>query len=307
MNVALLVPLSRRLARTGLVDALTAHYGSPGRLADYRRQFERTTRTHYDPTPGGDGPTADGKRLIRGEEFASRVSGNVRPQDPGGAAMPIVAPRRITNDDVSNTTKLSGGGGGGRASVGPLQNFGGVGRGDQCWGHSRLMTTLGRRAGGGGGLAPFRCCRGGGGGGGLLPVDVTDAPTLSVEGPWSVPSRISVVLVDGTMAGDTPGRECPREDRDWRPQAGVMRPASVSVGGGSTVSPRSGGTWPSLDVAGRLLPVVPAGGGGVLPNWHCEPCWTRWPGCCRWPRWPMWDVVSTFSRSSGTVRAFGSG
>ena len=27
------------------MDALTAHYGSPGRLADYQRQFERTTRT----------------------------------------------------------------------------------------------------------------------------------------------------------------------------------------------------------------------------------------------------------------------
>ena len=45
LNVALLVPLSRRLSRTGLVDALSAHYGSPGRLADYRRQFERTTTT----------------------------------------------------------------------------------------------------------------------------------------------------------------------------------------------------------------------------------------------------------------------
>ena len=40
LNVAHLVPLSRRLSRTGLVDALMAHYGSPGRLADYRRQFE---------------------------------------------------------------------------------------------------------------------------------------------------------------------------------------------------------------------------------------------------------------------------
>ena len=40
-----LVQLARRLSRSGLVDALTAHYGSPGRLADYRRQFERTTRT----------------------------------------------------------------------------------------------------------------------------------------------------------------------------------------------------------------------------------------------------------------------
>ena len=45
LNVAHLVPLARQLSRSGLVDALTAHYGSPGRLADYRRQFERTTRT----------------------------------------------------------------------------------------------------------------------------------------------------------------------------------------------------------------------------------------------------------------------
>ena len=44
LNVAHLVPLTRRLSRSGLVDALTAHYGSPGRLADYRRQFESTTR-----------------------------------------------------------------------------------------------------------------------------------------------------------------------------------------------------------------------------------------------------------------------
>ena len=34
-----------RASQVGLVDALTAHYGSPGRLADYRRQFEKTTRT----------------------------------------------------------------------------------------------------------------------------------------------------------------------------------------------------------------------------------------------------------------------
>ena len=94
----------------------------------------------------------------------------------------------------------------------------------------------------------------------LLPVDVTDAPTLSVGGPRSVPSRISVVLVDGTMAGGTPGRECPREDRDLRPQAGVTRPAGVSVGGGNAGSPCVWGTLSSLDVAGRLLPVVPAGG-----------------------------------------------
>ena len=47
LNVAHLVPLSW----SGLVDALTAHYGSPGRLADYRRQFERTTRTVWRTPP----------------------------------------------------------------------------------------------------------------------------------------------------------------------------------------------------------------------------------------------------------------
>ena len=45
LNVALLVPESKRATQVGLVGALTAHYGSPGRLADYRRQFERMTQT----------------------------------------------------------------------------------------------------------------------------------------------------------------------------------------------------------------------------------------------------------------------
>ena len=48
LNVALLVPMARRTSRKGLVDALLAHYGSPGRLADYRRQFEKMTRSAGD-------------------------------------------------------------------------------------------------------------------------------------------------------------------------------------------------------------------------------------------------------------------
>ena len=87
----------------------------------------------------------------------------------------------------------------------------------------------------------------------LLPVGVMKAPGLSVEGPRSVPSRISVVLVDGTMAGDTPGRECPREDGYWRPRAGETRPASMSVGGGDDGLLRVGETLSSPDVAGRSL------------------------------------------------------
>ena len=44
LNVALLVQESKRATQAGLVGALSAHYGSPGRLADFRRQFEKTTR-----------------------------------------------------------------------------------------------------------------------------------------------------------------------------------------------------------------------------------------------------------------------
>ena len=42
--MALLVPEVNRATRAGLVGALTEHYGSPGWLADYQRQFERMTR-----------------------------------------------------------------------------------------------------------------------------------------------------------------------------------------------------------------------------------------------------------------------
>ena len=42
LNVALFVPEAQRATRAGLVRALTEHYGSPGQLADYRRQFEKT-------------------------------------------------------------------------------------------------------------------------------------------------------------------------------------------------------------------------------------------------------------------------
>ena len=44
LNVAVLFPAPRRALPGELVDALDAHYSSPGRLADYRRQFERVSR-----------------------------------------------------------------------------------------------------------------------------------------------------------------------------------------------------------------------------------------------------------------------
>ena len=79
--------------------------------------------------------TAGGKRrLIRGEGFASRVSGTVRPQDPGGGAKPVVAPRLMKTENISDTTKLLKGGG---VSSGSLQNLG-----DQGWGHFTTGVSM---------------------------------------------------------------------------------------------------------------------------------------------------------------------
>ena len=44
LSVALLMPMPRRASRKELTDALSSHYGSPGRLASYRRQFDKTER-----------------------------------------------------------------------------------------------------------------------------------------------------------------------------------------------------------------------------------------------------------------------
>ena len=44
LNVALLVPESQRILPGFLVKSLSDHYGSPGQLAEYKRQFERAFR-----------------------------------------------------------------------------------------------------------------------------------------------------------------------------------------------------------------------------------------------------------------------
>ena len=44
LNVALLVPESRRVVPGFLMKSLSDHYSSPGRLAEYKRQFQRTSR-----------------------------------------------------------------------------------------------------------------------------------------------------------------------------------------------------------------------------------------------------------------------
>ena len=106
-------------------------------------------------------------------------------------------------------------------------------------------------------------------------------------GPQSVPSRNSVVLVDGTKAGGTPGWECPREDQDLRPLAGVTRPAGVCVCGGNDGSPCVRGTFSTLDVAGRLLSAVPTAPPPPPPSWSYEPCWPDGPVVAEGPIGPF--------------------
>ena len=44
LSVALLTPMPLQATRKELTEALSSHYGSPGRLANYRREFDKTVR-----------------------------------------------------------------------------------------------------------------------------------------------------------------------------------------------------------------------------------------------------------------------
>ena len=90
-------------------------------------------------------------------------------------------------------------------------------------------------------------------------MEVTNSPKLSVVEPQSVPSRISVVLVEEAKVGGTQCLGCPRVDQDLRLLAGVAKPASMTVCEDSYISPCVEGTLSSSDLGGRLFPVVPAG------------------------------------------------
>ena len=68
LNVALLVSELWWVLPGGLVGMLTEHYSSPGRLADYRRQFERASRE-----PGSD-PSVFAVKL---ETLAMRAFGDL--------------------------------------------------------------------------------------------------------------------------------------------------------------------------------------------------------------------------------------
>ena len=68
MSVALLIPMPLQATRKELTEALSSHYGSPGRLANYRREFDRTVRKM------GEDPSGFAIKL---ETLAVKAFGNV--------------------------------------------------------------------------------------------------------------------------------------------------------------------------------------------------------------------------------------
>ena len=83
MNVALLLPEAQWVTRSGLAGALTDHYRSPGRLADYREKFEKVVRRD------GEDPSIFVTEL---ETLAVRAFGDVGP----GGQIRMVRDRFVT-------------------------------------------------------------------------------------------------------------------------------------------------------------------------------------------------------------------
>ena len=104
----------------------------------------------------------------------------------------------------------------------------------------------------------------------LVKMDVMNSPKVSVVEPQSVPSRISVVLVEEAKVGGAQRVQRPRVDQDLRLLAGEAKPTSLTVCEDSHLSPSVEGMLSSLNLAGKLFPVVPAG--IPLPVGPVGPC-----------------------------------
>ena len=106
--------------------------------------------------------------------------------------------------------------------------------------------------------------RGGGGGGatriaapqGVVDMEVTSSSMSSVMEPQSVPSRISMVLVEEAKVRETEYLVSPRVDKDPRLLADVASPASVTVDNGSYMLPCVVGTLSPSDSVGPVGPCV---------------------------------------------------
>ena len=74
-------------------------------------------------------------------------------------------------------------------------------------------------------------------------------------GAQLVSSRVSTVWIEETMAGNTPGRECPHDNFGMRPQPGTKKMSEGLVTDTNIGSRYGGGTLSFSGVAGSPLPV----------------------------------------------------
>ena len=89
-------------------------------------------------------------------------------------------------------------------------------------------------------------------------------PNCPGGGAQLVPSRVSVVLVEGTIAEDIPGRGCTGEDLEMSTLADTRKPSSETVSDDNSRLPcGGGGALPPSVVAGGLLPVDVADAGDI--------------------------------------------
>ena len=72
-------------------------------------------------------------------------------------------------------------------------------------------------------------------------------------GAQLVPSRVSTMWIEETMAGDTPGRECPHDDVGMRPQLGTTRMYDDCVPTTNIEAPYGGGMSSLPVVTGNHL------------------------------------------------------
>ena len=77
----------------------------------------------------------------------------------------------------------------------------------------------------------------------------------SPGGPQLVPSKVSTVWTEETLAGDTPGRECPHDYVGIRPRMGTMRMLEDQVPSLNIESPYGGGVSSLPGATGSFLPV----------------------------------------------------
>ena len=95
LSVALLIPMPLQASRKELTDALSSHYGSPGRLANYRREFDKTVRKR------GEDPS---NFAITLETLAVKAFGNMGQT----ARLRLIRDRFIAGHESCDFTTLSG-------------------------------------------------------------------------------------------------------------------------------------------------------------------------------------------------------